>query len=72
MMCATRRMSSLMIDWLEPSVCYHCSVAKSCLTLCNPMGCSTPGFLVLYSLLELAQTHVHCVHDAIQTGYGYG
>ena len=21
-----------------------CSVAKLCLTLCNPMGCSTPGF----------------------------
>ena len=23
------------------------SVTQSCLTLCNPMGCSTPGFLVL-------------------------
>ena len=37
-----------------------------CLTLCNPMGCSMPGFPVLYHLLELAQTHVHCVSDAIQ------
>ena len=29
-----------------------CSVAKSCLTLCNPMDCSTPGFSVLLSLLQ--------------------
>ena len=27
----------------------HCSVAKSCPTLCDPMDCSTPGFPVLYS-----------------------
>ena len=32
-----------------------CSVAKSCLTLCNPMDCSTPGFRVLPYLLEFAQ-----------------
>ena len=25
-----------------------CSVAKSCLTLCDPMDCSTPGFPVLH------------------------
>ena len=31
-----------------------CSVAQSCLTLCDPMDCSTPGFPVLYHLLELA------------------
>ena len=35
-----------------------CSVAKSCLTLCDPMDCSTPGFPVLEYLLEFAQTHV--------------
>ena len=34
------------------------SVAKSCLTLCNPMGCSIPGFPVLHYHLEFAQTHV--------------
>ena len=38
----------------------------SCLTLCNPIGCSIPGFPVLYHLMELAQTHVHWVSDAIQ------
>ena len=30
-----------------------CSVAKWCLTLCNPMDCRTPGFPVLHYLLEL-------------------
>ena len=39
--------------------CCCCSVTKSCLTLCDPMDCSTPGFLVLHYLLEIAQTHVH-------------
>jgi len=42
-----------------------CSVVKSCLTLCHPMDCSTPGFPVHHQLLELAQTHVHRVDDAI-------
>ena len=42
-----------------------CSVAQSCLTLCNPMDCSTPGFPVLHHLPELAHTHVHPVGDAI-------
>ena len=32
-----------------------CSVAKSCLTLCDPLDCSTPGLTVLHSLLEFAQ-----------------
>ena len=36
----------------------------SCPTLCNPMDCSTPGFLVLYHLSEFAQIHVHWVGDA--------
>ena len=32
--------------------CYYCClVTKSCLTLCDPMDCSTPGFPVLHSLL---------------------
>ena len=35
------------------------SVAQSCLTLCNPMDCSTSDFPVHHQLLELAQTHVH-------------
>ena len=45
--------------------CYCCSVAKSCLTLCDPKDCSTTSFLVLYYLLEFAHTHIHWVSDAI-------
>ena len=44
------------------------SVTQSCLTLCDPMDCSTPG-LPVYHLLELAQTHVHQVSDAIQPSH---
>ena len=39
------------------------------LTLCNPTDCSTPGFPVLHQLLELAQTHVLWVGDAIQLSH---
>ena len=45
------------------------SVAQSCPTLCNPMGCSTPGFHVHHQRLELAQAHVHRVSDAIQPSH---
>ena len=41
------------------------SVAQSCPGLCDPMDCSTPGLPVHHQLLELAQTHVHQVSDAI-------
>ena len=34
--------------------------------LCNPTDCSTPSFPVHHQLLELAQTHVCWVGDAIQ------
>ena len=45
------------------------SVAQSCLTLCDPMNCSTPGLLVHHQLLEFAQTHLHWVGDAIQPSH---
>ena len=51
----------------QPFSC--CSVAQSCLTLRDPMDCSTPGFPVLHHLLEFAQTHVHWVDDAIQPSH---
>ena len=44
-------------------------VSQSCLTLCDPMDCSTPGFPVHHQLPELAQTHVHWVSDAIQPSH---
>ena len=43
-----------------------CSVTQSCLTLCDPMDRSMPGFHVHYQLPEPAQTQVHWVGDAIQ------
>ena len=43
--------------------------SQSCLTLCDPMDCSTPGFPIHYQLLELAQIHVHRVGDAIQPSH---
>ena len=47
----------------------NCSVAQLCLTLCDLLDCSTPGFPVLHRLLELAQTHVRWVGDAIQPSH---
>ena len=47
----------------------RCSVTKSCLTLCDPMDCSTPGFPVFHCLPKFAQTHVHWVDDAIQPSH---
>ena len=45
------------------------SVAQSCLTLCDPMNCSTPGLPVHHQLPEFTQTHVHRVSDAIQPSH---
>ena len=45
------------------------SVTQSCLTLCYLMDCSTPGLLVHHQLLELTQTHVHWISDAIQPSH---
>ena len=52
-----------LIPWYVSLGCC-CPVAKSCLTFCDPMDCSTPGFPVLHYLSEFAQTHVHWVSDA--------
>ena len=45
------------------------SVAQSCLTLCDPMDYSVPGFPVHHQLSELTQTHVNRVSDAIQPSH---
>ena len=45
------------------------SVTPSCPTLCNPMNHSTPGLPVHHQLLELTQTYVHQVGDAIQPSH---
>ena len=71
---------SLKIDWFDLLAAqgtlksllqqhFLCLVTQSCLTLCDSMVCSTPGFPVLHHLPEFAQTHVHWVSDAIQPSY---
>ena len=42
------------------------SVTQPCLTLFDPIDCSTSGFPAHHQLPELTQTHVHPVGDAIQ------
>ena len=44
-------------------------VTQSCPTLCDPMDSSTPGLPVPHQLLELTQTRVHWVGNAIQPSH---
>ena len=46
---------------------YCCSVAWLCLTLFDPMDCSTPDFPVFHYLPEFGQTYVRWVDDANQS-----
>ena len=52
-------------SWILEYPCSR-SVAQSCLTLCDPMDCRTPGFPVFHHLPEFAQTRAHCVSDSTQ------
>ena len=45
------------------------SITQSCPTLCDPMNRNMPGLPVHHQHLELAQTHVHWVSDAIQPSH---
>ena len=45
------------------------SVTQSCLTLCNPMNRTMTGLPVHHQLLDITQTHVHRVGDAIQPSH---
>ena len=55
--------AALTQDWQAQFSSYQ---SLSCVWLCDPKDCSMPGFPVHHQLLELAQTHVHLVVDAIQ------
>ena len=52
-----------------PHLFQFSSVTQSCLTLCDSMDCSTPGFPVHHQHPESTQTHVHRVGDAIQPSH---
>ena len=46
-----------------------CSAPQAHPILCDPNDCTTPGSPVLRYFMELAQTHVHRVGDAIQPSH---
>ena len=50
-------------------IVWFSSVAQSCLTLCDPIDCSTPGLPIHHQLPESTQTHVHRVGDTIQLSH---
>ena len=41
----------------------------SCVQLCDPMDCSTPGLPVPHHSLEFVQVHIHCISDAVQPSH---
>ena len=51
------------IELFQSSSVQFSSVTQSCLTLCDPMDCSTQGFPVHHQLPELTQIHVHRISD---------
>ena len=55
--------------WIVHPLSVSSFQSLSCVQLCNPMDCSTPGFPVHHHLPELAQTHVHRVGDGIQPSH---
>ena len=60
----------LMFFWFgrskAPLLCYSVQLY---LTLCDPIGCSIPGFPIYHQLPEPAQSHIHRVSDTIQPSH---
>ena len=52
----------LVVQWVSVQ---FSTATQLCLTLCNPMDCSTRGLPVHHPLPEFTQTHVHWVSNAI-------
>ena len=59
------------VGWIERAALTHIQSVQllSCVQLCDPINCSTPGLPVHHQLPEFAQTHVHCIGDAIQPSH---
>ena len=49
--------------------CSFSSITQSCLILCDPKNCSTPGCPVHHQLPELTKAHVHWVGDVFQPSH---
>ena len=64
-----KKLVKLFDDFFPLFCCCCLSAIKACLTLCDPVDCSTPGSPALHYILELAQMHVHWVSDAIQPSH---
>ena len=58
--CISTKEFRVYLSFLPTKSCCCCSVAKSCLALCDPMDCSMPGFPVLHSLSKPC-TEIHTV-----------
>ena len=58
----------LLIEWMTRPCPYGVPL-PSCVHLCNPMDCSTPGLSVPHHLPKFAQVHVCCISDAIQPSH---
>ena len=56
-------------SWFQLVLIQFSSVAQLCPALCNPKDCCMPGLPVYHQILELTQTHVHWVDDAIQPSH---
>ena len=54
---------------LKFSLCRCCSVVQSCLTLCDPMDCSMPGFLSITNSWSLLKLMTIRVSGAIQPSH---
>ena len=68
--CKMQNLVSLLVvssRMLSAPCCW--SASQLCLTLCDPLSCSTPDFSALHYLLEFAPTYVHWVEDAIQPSH---
>ena len=61
--------SDLFTNMLSKFIISHSWVTQSCSTLCDSMDCSMSGLPVHHQLLELAQTHVYWIGDAIQLSH---
>ena len=51
------------------SIIHYSVQLLSCVQLCNPMDCLSPGLRVHHQLPEFTQTHVHWVSDTIQPSH---
>ena len=78
--CSTNALQTVTGDFFNSTSMHHLwqigfyagqfsSLTLSCLTLCDPMDWSTPGFPVHHQLLEPTQTHIHRIGDAIQLSH---